>query len=614
MRATTPLICLMLALLPAACADRVDPEGTPRRVAREVERALTGVAMNEIARDPELASRLGLAGEEVDFAYGRYLRDRSQAAYERTRLARLETRDLLIAISRPARGSALARHLDTVIAAHENAERLFIKGHGASSLSGSFPYVSDHLRGGWIEIPQLLTRFHPLNTPEDARAFLDRLSQWTDALEDERRRLEADAAAGILPPAPILERMQMAMVPLMSPQSNPALNRFSTLLPTIAGLTPGDRAGMLELATRICEEDVQPAYQRLSLTLDDMMRGASGIPGIWQIPDGEAYYEQSLLTHAQDDAGADGLHETGRREVIARLAELDRVLSEAGLEAGPVADRLRALAAAEGQLHPATPDGHAALASRIEQHAARASALLESQFGTGLAVSVLIRPVAGESSAATRPAQYFPQARNESAPARLDLDLTEMSDWPDYRLAALAFEYIAPGHHLEATVATGTAGLPLVRHLISNTAYSEGWAAYAASLADEAGLYSGNPLDRIGYLQSVLIHAASLVADTGIHAKRWSRDEAVAYLADTTGISDEAARAAIDRMSVQPGHGAAAWIGRQRFLDLRERATRVLGPRFDARAFHEIILTGGPRPLSLVDEDITRWYTGQIQE
>jgi uncharacterized protein (DUF885 family) len=158
-------------------------------------------------------------------------------------------------------------------------------------------------------------------------------------------------------------------------------------------------------------------------------------------------------------------------------------------------------------------------------------------------------------------------------------------------------------------MASSKAGLPLARRLISNSGFSDGWAAYAETLAFEGGLYTEDPLGRIGYLQSMLLRAARLVVDTGIHEQKWTRDRAVAYIVSVTGLSPEAARDEVDRCSVWPGDGAAGWIGRQRILDLRERAQRVLGPRFDPKVFHAVILNGGPRPLDMVEADVTRWYT-----
>ena len=599
----------------AACTDRADPEGTPRRVAREIDRTLTTVARNELARDPELATRLGLPESATGYRHTAYLTDRSQAAYERSRLARLETRDLLVRITRPARGSALARHLDTVIAAHETAETLFMAGHGTSALGASYPYVADHARGAYLDVPDLLIRFHPLNTPEDAHAFIDRMAQFADTIDDDRRRLEADAQAGIVPPAPILRRMLVSAYGFTAAgtENSEILTRFETLLPSIGGLGADERSQLIEDARRIHARTVTPAYDAFAESLATLANTAPELPGVWQLPDGPAYYAAALRAFTGDEASAAGLHERGRREVDARLIELDRALAGIGLAEGSVGERLAFLAEQPGQAYPDTGEGRAALIETLGAHAARASAALSAQFDFPAPgpVSLVILP---QTAAHARPAAYRPPPANGSAPARVELNLARPDDWPDYRLAALAFHEIMPGRHLEHAATLAAADLPLARQLIRLVPYAEGWGSYAETLADELGLYSDDPLSRIGYLQSMLLGAARLVTDTGIHHERWSRDQAIAYLVETAGLSPPMAAAEVDRFTVRPGYGAAYWLGRERFLDLRERAIRVLGPRFDAKAFHRVILTGGPRPLRMVDEDVTRWYTALIED
>lgn len=605
---------LFIAVLPVACTPRADPEGTPRRVAREIERTLTTVAQNEVTRDPELATRLGLPDAEAGFAYNRFLTDRSQAAYERARLSRLETRDLLVRITRPARGSALARHLDTLIAAHETAETLFMAGHGASALGASYPYVADHTRGAYLDVPDLLARFHPLRTPADARAYADRMAQFADAIEDDRRRLESDARAGTVPPAPILRRMHVlaAAAAATPPETSPAVVSFENLLPGIADLTPAEREQLRADVRRIAAGNVRPAYAAFAASLSTLANTAPELPGVWQLPDGPAYYAAALKAYTGDDASAAGLHERGKREVDALLAETNRALAALGLEEGSVGERLAFLAAQPGQVYPDTEEGHAALIGRILAHADRAEAALPGQFDITPPEKAGLRAVPPEFAGFLPAVAYLPRALSDTRPARVEINARRLADWPDYSLAVLAFHQLVPGHHLESSAARA-ADLPLARQMVWNVAYGEGWASYAETLADELGLYSEDPLSRIGYLQSMLVRAAGLVADTGIHSERWSRDQAITYLAETTGLSLEKSADEVDRYTVQPGYAAAYWIGRERILDLRERAIRVLGPKFDPKEFHRVILMGGPRPLGMVEEDVTRWYTAQVQ-
>ena len=639
----------LIALTPlASCGGGTDPEGTPRRIAREIDQTLTTVAQNELARDPELATRLGLPEDAVGFPFNRYLTDRSQAAYERARLSRMETRDLLVRVPRPAPGSALARHLDTLIAAYETAETLFMAGHGATGLGASYPYAADHLRGAWIDVPLLLTLHHPMQSPEDARAYVSRLAQFADAIEDERRRMEADAAAGVVPPAPILRRMSAALdamgpkaadtnlaagpapvggatsrpaAPAPGPvatasaeaqSASPIVRNFENLTAGIPGLDPAERESLIADVRSLESEAVQPAYAAFALSLDQLANTAPELPGIWQVPDGEAYYAAALRAHTGDAASPGGLHERGRREVEALLADLDRALAGLGLTEGTPAERLAFIAAQPEQLYPDTEEGRTALVGRLSEHAARALPRLSDQFDIAIPSLPSLRPASELHATMPAFARYLPARTDGSAPAQLAIDLGQMADWPDFRLAAQMSENAVPGRHLAVSVTGADAGLPLIRQLVSDLAYTEGWAAYAATLADELGLYSEDPLSRIGYLQSRLLHAARMVADTGIHQERWGRDQAIAWLSTTTGVSEAFAAEEVDRYTVWPGQAAAGWLGRSRILDLRDRAIRVLGPRFDARAFHRVILTGGPRPLDMVEDDVTRWYSAQL--
>ena len=149
--------------------------------------------------------------------------------------------------------------------------------------------------------------------------------------------------------------------------------------------------------------------------------------------------------------------------------------------------------------------------------------------------------------------------------------------------------------------------------MIWDSAFGEGWAVYAEDLADTHGMYATDPLGRIGYLQSILFRAARLVVDTGIHSRKWSKDQAVDYLVSTTGLPRAAMEQEVARYAVWPGQAASYFYGRQRLLDMRERAEAVLGGRFDPAAFNAVVLDGGPRPLDMVEADVEAWYGGLLK-
>ncbi len=602
---------IVLAFVAPACTPRADPEGTPRRVAREVEAALTTVAQNELVRGPELGTRLGITQEAAGFPFGRLLTDRSQAAFERARLERLETLDVLVRTRRPAPGSALARHLDTLIAAHEAAEAVFVAGHGAGNLSVFYPYVADHLRGAWLDVPELLVRHQPMETPADVEAFLSRFAQLSGALDDERRRLEADARAGIVPPLPILDRMQaLAALKLQeTPETSLIVLTFDNLLSGVEGLSSEARTRHAQRLRELFSGEMLPAYARFAEGLAHLRDGAPSEPGIWQAKGGEAWYLAVLAAYTGTRDGPDGLHARGAADTERFTAELDRALAVQGLTDGSVAERLALLALQPGQLYENTDLGRAALVERLNTLTGKALPMAETNTGARPDAALTISVTPDGFAAHAPPANYTPRKLDRRSPARFEINLLRQADWPDYTLPTLVFHHTVPGQHLETSFAVQRAALPLARQLVRNTGYTEGWAAYAETLADESGLYTDDPLGRIGYLRSMLLMSARLVADTGLHQQKWTRERAIAYFVSLAGISAEQAAEETDRISAAPGEAAAAWIGRQRLLDLRERAQRVLGPRFDPVAFHAAILANGPRPLDMVEADVTRWYT-----
>lgn len=612
-RLTRPALAAAAAAITlfVACSDVADPEGTPRRIAREIESTLTTVAQNELVHDPELATELGLSPEQAGYPFNRFLTDRSQAAFERARLERLETLDVLVRTSRPATGSALANHLDTTIAAHEAAETVLVAGHGTGNLSAFYPYVADHVRGAYLDVPELLVRRQPMQTPEDASAFLERVAQLSGTLDDERRRLEADAQAGVMPPRPVLERMQAqaAVAAAALPETSFLVLTFEGQLDRITGLKPKARRQLSARMRELLTEEITPAYARLAASTAQLAADAPAEPGVWQIRGGDNYYAAILAAYTGTRDKAADLHASGETDVAALTKDLEKALGAIGLTEGSVSERMGVLAMQPGQIYEDSDLGRAALIERLTQLNGRARFVVNKQIG-GIPsgpVNISMVPLALAQSAP--PSAYAAQTADGRAAARFEINLTRMSDWPDYRLPTLVFHETIPGHHLRSLIASSKAGLPLARQLISNPGYSDGWAAYAETLAFEGGLYTDDPLGRIGYLQSMLLRAARLVVDTGIHERKWTRDRAVTYIVSVTGLSPEAAQDEVDRLSVWPGEEAAGWIGRQRILDLRERAQRVLGPRFDPKVFHAVILNGGPRPLDMVEADVTRWYT-----
>jgi uncharacterized protein (DUF885 family) len=608
------LAAMAMTVCVASCSPPVDDAGTPRRIARQVDQLMTTLAQTELARDPELATQLGLTEKTVGYEFNRYLTDRSQATYERVRVSRLEMLQALAETPKPAAGSAQARHLETLIKAYETAESLFVAGHGQTGLGVAYPYVADQMRGAYLDLPDLMTRSHPLRTAQDARNYVARLAAVPDAIDDERRRLNADAAAGVIAPDFILRRMAVLATEMGTgpAEEHVLVGTLDSLLGGPEDLSAEERDALAVRARELVETGILPAYERFADDLIKLAARAPSEPGVWQLPEGNAHYDAALAAYTYDGVSAVELHALGQREVIALTDQLDAALTEAGFVEGSVAERLQALAALPDQTYADDEVGREALLERMRQLEQKAEAALGNEIPSLPKTRVAIRAVPDFLEASSPSAFYSAAPANGSAPGLFAINLSDMSEWPDFALATLVYHETLPGHHLESAVAAERANLPLARQIIWNVAYGEGWGAYAETLADDMGLYTDDPLGRIGYLQSMLFRAARVVTDTGIHRMKWSRQQAVDYLTGVTGQPEAAMAAEVDRYAVWPGQAAAYWVGRQRILDLRERAERVLGPKFNRATFHEVVLTGGPRPLGILENDVEQWYGAQV--
>ncbi len=600
---------LMGTLSLTGCSPSVNEDGVARRSALEINRTFRDTASAELALSPETATRLGMEETRLGFLFQARLDDRSQARFERARLLRLELLGRLDELPEIPEDSRLARHLAVVRSQYQALTDMEAYGYGRYGPGFARPYAVDQLSGAWVDVPDLLISSQPLATHQDAMAYLDRLAALPGAIEDERRRLVSDTVNGIRPPVFVLKRLEarlrrFAAQPI---DAHPLLQTFGNVvggLDASNGRTANDYRGA---AARLLMNDVIPAYVRFADEVARLAAEADDTPGVWTLPEGDAYYRDMLAYHTAPGADPDFLHQEGLKAVDSFTAEIDTALSAIGLTDGSVAARLRLLAASPGQAYASTSESRAKALTRLETLARKASGVLPEMLQNPPEATLVITRMPAFREAALTGANYVPATANGSSPGLFQINLENMQDWASFALPTLLHHEGIPGHHVEAAV-SARMDLPLLRQMIWDTAYGEGWAVYAEDLAATAGLYDDDPLGRIGYLQSILFRAARLVVDTGIHDRRWSRERAVDYLTETTGLPRDAMEREVARYAVWPGQAASYYYGRQRLLEIRERAEAVLGGRFDATAFNSTVLTGGPRPFSQVEADVEDWY------
>ena len=611
-------IALVITMALGACgaSDTSDARDAAQR-AFQVDQAVKEIGQAELRMSPETASRLGLSRDQAGFDYANLLDDRSQAAFERKRLLRLEAKSSLdqfdpSSLTEPSRTNLLVTK-----SALDNMIMMSRFGHGQISFGYSRPYAVDQFSGAYIDLPNLLLNQQNVRNESEAWAFIERLAKLASSIDDDRRRMIAESDAGISPPDFIVERMAKLSSELAALNEfgiHPLFDTFRNLTAGISSLSPEDRELMLRRADVIISKDIIPAYEAFYEALMNLSASARSAPGVWAITNGDDYYQAALEFHT-GQAGIDPaiMHEDGLKIVDAINAEIDIALQEAGYSDGTIIERLALINQAPSQIYPNDDDGRRAILDILNKHLDRAQSIVHTLVTSPPSTPVRIAPVPEILTENAPGGYYSPASANESTPATFYINLRDTSEWPAYSLPTLLYHEALPGHHLESALIAEQGGLSITRQLIWLPVYGEGWALYAEDLANEFGAYTDDPLGKIGYLQSILFRAARLVADTGLHHQRWSRDRAVGYLVNTTGQSQSAMETEIDRYTVWPGQAVTYMTGRQFIWSLRQRGQNALGQDFKLAEFHQMILINGPRPLTLIEADFENWIADRAR-
>ena len=560
-----------------------------------------------LRRSPEEATGLGLDTGSLDSgsldsgALRGRLDDRSLAARSTDIAAVADARRQLARLDRAALSPAarldhdVARFvLDTL------ADTLARPGYVDINLRPS-PYVVSQMNGAYYWLPDFIGSRHPLQTRDDLDAWFSRLEALATALDQESARISHDAGQGVIPPDFVISRTitQLKALrdgpPLASALIAPAISRAAA-------------RGLPDPATRalaIFTSRVAPALSRQIAALEAVAPRAGSHAGVWALPDGEGYYASALAANTTTSLGAEALHQSGLEQCAALVAEINVLLDRQGVAAGPFARRLAALDADPRFLVSNDEAGRQRILDAVNSGLAAITALLPRAFGNTHVAPLVVRRIPPEVEAGAPGAFY-----NEGAPGDpgiYSLNLKDPAEHPLWRLPTLSHHEAIPGHHFQYSVLSTQSGLAPFRRLVRFSAYTEGWALYAEQLADELGVYDGNPVARIGALQSQLFRAARIVVDTGLHHKRWTLDQAANWLIENAGHPETASKREVVRYSVYPGQACSFKVGANRILAARAAAQQAMGARFDLRAFHDLILESGPMPLAVLETAVAEW-------
>jgi len=475
-------------------------------------------------------------------------------------------------------------------------------------------YPFNQMFGAQSNFPSFMDAQHAISNVESVEHYISRLSEskrfYTQTLEGMRIRAEKN----IFPPTFVVERVIDEMTDFIGipATENVLYTSLEKKIDESESITNQQKAELLAAVAAEIEQTVYPTYQMLIEYFTELKSKTNSDDGLWSMPQGEDVYNLRLRFMTTTDFSADKIHNIGLEEVARIQSEILSILASEGFDVTQgFTAAINELASQKRFYYPDTDEGR-------EQILADYQTILD-EIDRGLGDSFSIRPEAGMEvkriplfKEKTAPgAYYYPPSIDGSRPGIFYANLYDVKATPKYSMRTLAYHEGIPGHHFQIAIGMELVGLPIFRTLPLFTAYSEGWALYTEYLAWELG-FQDDPFDNIGRLQAELFRAVRLVVDTGIHEKRWTREEAITYMLNNTGMAESDVTSEIERYIVLPGQATAYKVGMMKILELREKAKAAIGDKFVLGEFHDVVLKNGAVPLDILDQLVGKWIAEKL--
>ncbi len=464
------------------------------------------------------------------------------------------------------------------------------------------PYVVIQNVGAYLDTPRFLDSDHPVKTSADAEAYLSRLAAMGDQLDGELGRIRAARAMGMVPPSFLLDKTLVQMDRTIADAR--AGGGLVTSLTKRTTDIPGDWD---RRARAIIAAKVLPALERQRAELAVQRTPATADAGLWARPRGDEFYAWALRASTTTRRTPDEVHALGLEEVAALNARMDPILRKLGLTSGSVGARMLALDKDPRFKFANDDKGRAEIIATMQRKIDFIRTKMPLAFRRLARGNLEIRRLPPAEEAGAPGAYGGAGSIDGTVPGKIWLNLGDTDRHSRYGVATLGFHEGIPGHVWQGEYANQ---LPLIRTLLAFNAYSEGWALYAETLGDELGAYEGDDMGRLGYLQSLAFRACRMVVDTGLHAKRWTRSQAVEWFSATNGSGLSEVAPEVDRYCSWPGQACGYKMGHSEMLRQRERAEAALGARYDLRDFDQAVVDGGNVPLDVLAENVGRYIAG----
>jgi uncharacterized protein (DUF885 family) len=600
-RLAASLSTCLIALAVAGCAPAAT-EQAPATVAAPpaAEVAPAGANLAEffdkydaaqLSLSPETKARRGVR----DGDYGKWDDVSDEAAVARFKLQTATAEAMRGSFDPKALATDEALSFELFNAQAARAERLFpFRDHG---------YVFDQMNGAQSQMPAFLINIHRVASVAEAEAYVSRIRELGPILDALSAQSAERAAKGYAPPKWVYPYVISDIGNLTKPD-NAVIEDITSKVIKLE-IDAAEKTRLIAAAKAAWAESAGPAYTRLAAEMARQQATAPTQDGVWRMPGGQAYYEALLANYTTTNMTAAQIHDLGLSEVARIHGEMKTIMAKVGFKGtlNQFFEHLRT----SPQYYHTTREAYLA---DVDTHVKAMEARLPAFFNTIPKSALQVKAVEAFREKSAGKAFYSSPAPDGSRPGIYYVNLYDLRDMPKTELEALAYHEGVPGHHLQRAVQTELTGLPPFRRFGGFTAYTEGWGLYSEELAKDMGFYT-DPYADFGRLGMELWRATRLVVDTGIHDKRWSREQAIQYLKDNTPNPQGDIEKAIERYVVYPGQATAYLIGKLKIMELRTRAQKAMGEKFDYRAFHDVVLESGPVPLDILERRVDAWIATQ---
>lgn len=496
---------------------------------------------------------------------------------------------------------------------YELFERQAERGQAAYKFN-DYGYVFDQMNGAQSQLPALMINIHRVDTKADARAYINRLYGLGVVMDQSIEGSRARAAKGLMPPKwvyPYIIADSKNVIAGAPFGEGPDAPLFADIKAKVGKLSISqvEKDLLIAEAARALTASVKPAYERLIAEMERQEKIAGTDDGVWRFPDGAAYYAERLRNYTTTDMTPDQVHALGLAQVARIHGEMRGIMKRTAFK-GDLQAFFKFMREDKKFYAPNTAEGRALYLAETQKAYDGIKPLLPKYFGTLPQAPLVVKPVEAFREKSAGKAFYQGPTPDGSRPGTYYANLYDMADMPLTEIEALFYHEGVPGHHLQRTIQTELKDVPNFRKFGGVTAYSEGWGLYSEKLAKDMGLYT-DPYRDFGRLQLELHRAIRLVVDSGLHHKRWTREQAIKYVEDNSADAPGGIVKAIERYVVYPGQATAYMVGRLKISELRDKAQKALGAKFDMRGFHDTVLRNGPMPLDVLEEQVDLWIASR---